>query len=486
MRAAAPFSPTRTKLVATIGPATATPARLREILEAGVDVCRLNFSHGKLEDHAAVLKEIRAWSQERQQSVAVLGDLCGPKIRLNEIVGGSVALETGATVQIARGSDAGTAERLTTSHPDLINEVEPGHRLYIDDGLVRLMVTDRRPDALFCTVRAGGIVSSRKGVNVPDTRLKAPALTEKDRRDALWALENGLDYVALSFVRRPADLDELLELLEAAPHERPGVIVKIEKFEALEHLDMLVRRSDGVMVARGDLGVEMDVWQVPLIQKAITARCREAGKPVIVATQMLQSMITSPSPTRAEVSDVANAILDSVDAVMLSAETAAGQFPLASVEMMGLVAQAAESHQRFDSSGGQTQIVDARHPRTSAIAQAAVQAALHLHARLVAAWTATGATVRLIARHRLPLPVVALTYDERVYRQLSLVYGTVPVLVPPISNPVEMSRALDDKLLERGLARAGDLIVVVTSTKPTQTGETDTVHIHRVSAPAGG
>jgi pyruvate kinase len=478
-----PYLTLQTKLVATIGPASQDPDTLDALLEAGVDVCRINFSHGELSDHARVVAHVRAWSARHDRAVAILGDLCGPKIRLLRVQGGRIELVTGQTVRFVRGTEAATPQQLTTTFTQFVDEVDVGQRIYIDDGLVRLLVVDRTPDELVCTCTHGGTVSDRKGINLPDTRLSVPALTDKDRRDLAWALEQGLDYVGLSFARQASDVLELRKLLEgAAP--RPGVLVKIEMVEALEHLDAIIELADAVMVARGDLGVQMDVWQVPLVQKALTARCRQAGKPIIIATQMLQSMVNSPSPTRAEVSDVANAILDSADAVMLSAETAAGHYPLQAVEMMGRIAQATEAYLlRSGPAESAPPGESPGNPRAAAIASAAVRAALRLDVHLLAVWTATGETVRLVAQHRPPMPVVGLTYDEAVWRKLSLVWGVIPIRVRPLDHPAEMGAALDERLLARGLARVGDLVVVVTSTRPTQPGETDTTLIHRVGRP---
>lgn len=468
-----------TKLVVTLGPACANPERLGILLDAGVDVCRLNFSHGELEDHQRMLDAVRTLARQRGLAIALLGDLCGPKIRLNAVRGGSLQLAAGQTVRIVPGQVECTAERLTTTHAGLARDLAAGQRVYIDDGLVRLRVTDRAGDDLVCTCTTGGTISGRKGVNLPDTTLAAPALTEKDRRDLDWAVGNELDYVALSFVRRPADLQEL----KTALRERDGhagVIVKIEKTEALDHLDALIAAADGLMLARGDLGVEMDIWRVPLVQKTVVARCQDAGVPVLIATQMLQSMVASPMPTRAEVSDVANAIFDATDAVMLSAETAVGRYPCEAVELVDRVAKSTEAYLRQHPRAGPAPSVAAGNRRASAIAQAAVQAALHLNAKLVAVWTATGETARLIARHRLPMPVTGLTYDERVYRRMALLYGVVPIRVEPLSHPARMAAVLDERLLERGLAERGDLVVVVTSTRPTTPGATDTTLVHRV------
>lgn len=475
----------RTKIVATLGPSTDDPARLSAVLEAGVDVCRLNFSHGSLEDHQRRLDAVRSWAGAHDRPIAIIGDLCGPKIRLNQVAGGTVELRRGDAVRFVRGEAACTADRFTTNYARFVDEVDVGQRIFIDDGLVRLLVTGREADGLTATCTAGGAVSSAKGVNLPDTPLSTPALTEKDRRDLAWAAEQGLDYVALSFVRRPEDVDELRRALAELGVEL-GVIIKIEKAEALSRLDELIARADGVMVARGDLGVEMDVWRVPLVQKELTARCRAAGRPVIIATQMLQSMIASPMPTRAEVCDVANAILDGADAVMLSGETAVGQYPELAVTIMDHVAQTTEAFQRGRPPVPLPAVPTEQGDSTAAIARAAVEAGLHLNARLVAAWTATGETVRLLAQHRLPMPVVGLTYDERVWRRLNLLHGVIPLRVEPLSNPADMARVLDGRLRERGLAGPGDLIIVVTSTRPRTPGGTDTTLVHRVGDAGSG
>lgn len=468
----------RTKVVATIGPATRAPERLADLIDSGVSVCRLNFSHGTLADHAQALRTIRMISESLKRPVAVLGDLCGPKIRLNTIAGGQVQLQAGQAVRFVRGTADCTDTTLTTNYPNLVDEVQAGDRILIDDGLVRLLVTDARDDELVCACTVGGAISSRKGVNLPDSAISVAALTEKDGQDARWALENDLDYLALSFVRRPEDVADLRKILGKSSHM--GVIVKIEKREALDHLDALIADSDGVMVARGDLGVEMDVWRVPLVQKDITLRARAAGIPVIIATQMLQSMVTNATPTRAEVSDIANAILDGADAIMLSAETASGEYPTLAVDMMDKVARVTEDYLRIHPLQRQPAVVSAASPTTSAIAHAAVQAAQDVNARLVAVWTATGATARMVAQHRLSIPVIGLTPDIRVFRRMALWYGVTPIRIEPTGNPAEMTLLLERRILQLGFARPGDLIVVVTSTRPTVPGATDTTLVHRI------
>lgn len=470
----------RTKIVATLGPASSSPERLRELFAAGLSVCRLNFSHGELSGHEQVLNTIRAVAAEQDRPIAVLGDLCGPKIRLQKTLGDNpFDLPTGQMISFARGNGECTPQRLYINYTRFLDEVDVGERIYIDDGLVRLLVLDRKADELVCQTKVGGKIQSRKGVNLPDSHLTLPALTDKDRVDAEWAASHGLEYLALSFARRPSDLQELRGLLAQLGSDI-HVIVKIEKTEALEHIEQFVAEANGIMVARGDLGVEMDVWRVPIIQKELVNRCRLAGKPVIVATQMLQSMIDNPTPTRAEVSDVANAILDHADAVMLSAETATGSFPVLAVEMMSQIASATEvfmgDHRPPAPSMGRDE--DLR--ITAAIANAAVQAATSLKAKLVATWSATGTTARFLSSHRLPVPIIGLTGDERVRRRMSLLHGVIPLRVEPLSNPVAMINVLDRRLQERGLVQYGDLIVVVTSTIPTVPKATNTVLVHRI------
>ena len=473
--------PVKTKLIATIGPACREPKILAELLNAGLDICRFNFSHGTLEEHGRVLDTIRALSAQRRQPITIIGDLCGPKIRLNRFANDeAVELCAGQTIRIARGDHECNAGEFTTSYTPFVDEVPVGHRVLIDDGLIRLLVTEQRTDVLLCSCTVGGRVSSRKGINLPDTRLSVPALSDKDLRDLDWAIENDLDYIALSFVRTPADLDQLRQAI-ARRNGDLRVIVKIEKTEALEHLDELVAGCDGLLVARGDLGVEMDVWQVPLVQKALTRRCRMAGVPVIIATQMLQSMVEHPMPTRAEVSDVANAILDAADAVMLSAETAVGRHPAHAVDIMNKVAAVTEAYLAIAPPLTPPPPQPAAALNSpEAISHAAAEAAVKLKARLVAVWTATGNTVRLVARHRLSVPVVGLTWDPRVARRINLLYGVIPIHIEPTPEPEPMFRVLDARLTELGLAQRGDLIVIVTSTRPNLPGGTNAMFVHVV------
>lgn len=473
--------PMKTKIVATLGPASDPPDVLDDILSNGVSVCRLNFSHGTHEEHGRRLAAVRAWAAANNRPTAILGDLCGPKIRLNTVTDEPIRIGIGDPVRFERGDAPCTAERLTTTYAPLIDEVALGHRIYIDDGIVRLLVVEKERDALVCTVTAGGALRSRKGVNLPDTDLSVPSLTQQDRIDAAWAIEAGVDFLALSFVRRAADLHELRALLGDAA-KRIHLVAKVEKVEALDEIEAIIDAADGIMVARGDLGVEMDVWRVPLVQKELIAKCRAVGKPVIVATQMLQSMVAAAMPTRAEVSDVANAIMDGADAVMLSAESAAGKYPKQSVDIMQRVAHATEAYLEEHEEARLAANLLPHTGTTAALARATLQAALQLDARVVAAWTASGETVRLLARHRAPVPIVGLTYSEHVYRRLNLLYGVIPIRVVPAEHPAEMASQLDAELLARGLAERGDAVVVITATDPQTPGATDTIHVHRVGA----
>jgi len=468
----------KTKLIATVGPACRNPAILAEMISLGVDVFRFNFSHGTLQEHMETLRHIRRLAEEQRRPVATLGDLCGPKIRLGAIAGGECELIAGRTVAFVREPVKGTSERLWCSYPAFVDETQPGHRVLIDDGRVRLRAISKTGDALLCTCEVGGLVSDHKGINLPDTHITAPALTNKDLADLVWAIENRFDYIALSFVRDPKDIRDLRGRLEVQdPQMR--IIAKIEKPQAVEHIDAIIDLADGIMVARGDLGVEMDLARVPLVQKEITLRAQRAGKPVIIATQMLQSMIESPSPTRAEVSDAANAILDGADALMLSAESSIGKYPVKAVRQLRAVAEETESFgRRYDDQLGVNQA--SRMPVETAILHGASIITRELRPTLVAIWTDSGQTAVMLSKHRLPVPIVALTPSERCYRQLALSYGVVPILHQRTEGFVRMLADLDHVLIERQLARHGDRIIIADDAHPDVPGETDALYIHVV------
>lgn len=476
----------RTKVVATVGPACRDRAMLTALIDEGVDVFRLNFSHGTLDDHAAALAGIRAAADARGATVAILGDLCGPKIRLQEVEGDAVDIADGASIAIEAGTAACTAERLCTTFDGLVDDVRPGHRVLIDDGQIRLRAAEKHGRRLICTCETGGTIRSRKGVNLPDTAISMPSLTDKDRADLAWAAKHDLDYIALSFVRRGDDLRQLRDAMRE--HASPMRIVsKIERPEAVDRLDEIIGESDVVLVARGDLGVEMDVSSVPLIQKDITRRGALAGKPVIVATQMLQSMVESPTPTRAEVSDVANAILDGADAVMLSAETSVGRYPIEALRVIRGIATETEAFLARSHADSTPRVGPDALRVASAVAHGAAIIAEELNARLVAVWSQTGNTVRLLSKRRLGRTIVGLTPDPRVCRWMAMYYGVQPVLLDHDGDNVRMIAEVDRALTERELADAGDLALIISGTKLCQPGATNTLLVHRVgSADADG
>ncbi|HSW45565.1 MAG TPA: pyruvate kinase [Phycisphaerae bacterium] len=470
----------KTKLVATVGPACSSDEMIGRFIDAGVNVFRLNFSHGTLDDHQASLDRIRRMATRRQAMIAVLGDLCGPKIRLGRIAGGRCELQPGREITFQRQPTEGTPQRLWCRYPALIDDVEVGHRVLIDDGSILLRATRKQADELICECEIGGTISDHKGINLPDSKVSAPSLTDKDLADLDWVIRHELDLVALSFVRRPDDLRRLREVLDSHG-SRIRTIAKIEKPEALDHLDAIIQLADGVMVARGDLGVEMDLARVPIVQKEIALHCQRSGKPVIIATQMLQSMINSPVPTRAEVSDVANAILDRADAVMLSGETAVGRYP---VEAATHIRRIAEQTERFTNRFGDELGTNrgANVPVASAILRGTSVVAADLEPPVVAVWTLSGQTAILLSKHRLAAPIVALAADEGICRQLAFCYGVIPIFLPRADDFQAQLRQLDELLVRRGLARTEDQILIVGDTHPDIPGETDTLLIHVVGS----
>ncbi len=462
----------RTKIVCTLGPATSSEPAIEALIKAGMDVVRLNFSHGQREEHRATIRLVRRIAAKLGRRVAILQDLCGPKIRLGVLPEGGVTIRRGDTVTLTGGPAAGDAV-LPVSYPYLAEDVHPGDPILLADGLVALRVTAIEGKLVRCHVEVGGTLSSHKGVNLPGSSLRIPALTGKDRADLSVGLEEGVDFVALSFVRSEDDLTPALEIL-ASERNRPMLIAKIEKPEAVKRLDAILGRVDGVMVARGDLGVELPVEQVPLIQKSIIRAAVLAAKPVITATQMLRSMVASPRPTRAEASDVANAILDGTDAVMLSEETAIGQFPVEAVQMLDKIARAVEpaiDPERF--------LV--RQPGASlrevpdAIGHAACWLARDTGATAIVASTASGATARLVARFRPVVPVIGLTPNGQVARQLCLSWGVIPALSPPFDTTDAMIGAARSWLLEHQMAGPGDTVILTAGIPVNVRGTTNMV-----------
>ena len=454
----------RTKIVATMGPACSSVELLYALFQAGVDVCRLNFSHGTLDEHLLMLRNIREAAVRWDQPIAVLGDLGGPKIRLGKVAEGNGAggmlLGTGDELRIQRQPCVGESGRVSTTYPHFVDDVQIGHRVLVEDGLLRFVCTDKNYNELRCQCLAGGTLKSSKGINLPNTQVNVPSLTDRDWECTDWAIANDLDYLALSFVRKAEDLQLLREHL-VNKLANIHLIAKIEKAEALREIEAVIEQCDGLMVARGDLGVEVDLAKVPIIQKDLIRRCRSAGKPVIVATQMLQSMIEHPSPTRAEVSDVANAIFDGTDAVMLSGETSVGKFPAGAALVMAHIAEETEAYLTDNAPSGEPELKLKTMPLSAAVAKGVWQIVHDLKAALVVVWSQTGATARIFSKLRFPVPIVALSSDHRALRRMALHYGVIP---QELSTPDDMTSLVDriDGLVqERKFAEPGSRIVIV-------------------------
>jgi pyruvate kinase len=448
----------RTRIVSTVGPATASPETLRSLLEAGTDVVRLNFSHGTREGHGRVVETVRAIERDLGRPVAVLQDLAGPRVRVGEIAGGEAVLRPGDRFVLTARGVPGSADAVSVTHAGLPDDVRRGDEIFLSDGTIGLVVDAVEGRDVVCRVTAGGTLLSHKGVNVPGRALGVPALTERDRADLAYGVEHGVDFVGLSFVRDEREVEEARRLVAAAGGAA-GIVAKIEKRAALERIDAIVAAADAVMVARGDLGVELPIEDVPGTQKALIALCNRAARPVITATQMLESMVRSARPTRAEATDVANAILDGTDAVMLSAETASGEHPVASVETMSRLAVAAE--RLFDRSAHERRLAGKATPTAEeAIARAACAAADDVGAAAVVPFTQSGTTARLVVRQRPAQPVLALSPDAATRRRLSLVWGVRAVEAPALERIDEVEREAVRAALAVGAARAGDRIVI--------------------------
>ena len=473
-----------TKILTTLGPATADVDTLARFFQLGVRVCRINFSHGELDSHHAMLQNVRSAAKHVGASIAVLGDLCGPKIRVDEVEDqddtGGMPIKEGQTLVIQRQKVLGGNGRVSSSYEHLVDDAEVGDRILIEDGLLQFQVVEKHVDEIACRTIVGGVIKTRKGINLPDTDVRIPAVTEYDRKCVDWAIEHQLDYLALSFVRRPADLIDLRSYLTER-HCDVDLIAKIEKPEALSCIDEIIEACDGLMVARGDLGVEMDLAKVPVIQKELIRECQIAGKPVIVATQMLQSMIDQATPTRAEVSDVANAAFDGADAVMLSGETSVGEYPIEAVTTMAHVLSEAESYmyKRFGASSDPTMQVKSE-PHYAAIARGVSQLIHDLDIKLVALWSQSGTTARIFAKHRFTVPILALSSDERALRQMSLHYGVVPQMMDPNDRMSDLLLELDRIVQDRKLANVGDRLVMVSSSSLGTPGMTNSILLHVV------
>ncbi len=435
----------------------------------------MNFSHGSHSNHKQVYDLIRAASEEAGRAVGIIADLQGPKIRLGTFAGGPVEWRTGDTVRITVEDVAGTHERVSTTYKGLAKDAKPGDRLLVDDGKVGLVVKDVEGPDVVCEVTEGGPVSNNKGVSLPGMDVSVPALSEKDTQDLEFALELGVDFVALSFVRSPADIDLVHQVMDRVGKGRVPVIAKLEKPEAVSNLEAIVLAFDGLMVARGDLGVELPLEQVPLVQKRAIQIARENAKPVIVATQMLDSMVNNSRPTRAEASDVANAVLDGADAVMLSGETSVGRYPIETVQTMSRIVQAVEAEM--------PSVPPLSHvPRTKrgVISYAARDIGERLNAKALVAFTQSGDTVRRLARLHTRLPLLAFTPLESVRRQLSMTWGTTARLVAQVDSTDRMIEQVDHAMLETGRYQRGDLVVIVAGSPPGTVGSTNLIRVHRL------
>ena len=468
----------RAKIVCTLGPATSSAEQITALVEAGMDVARLNFSHGEHADHAASYRHVREASDKVGRAVAVLADLQGPKIRLGRFADGPVVWETGSRVCITVDDVEGTAERVSTTYKNLANDVRVGDRLLVDDGNLALTVAEVDGNDVWCVVLEGGKVSNNKGLSLPGVAVSVPALSEKDAEDLRFALSLSVDFVALSFVRSPADAELVREIMRQEDVEVP-VIAKLEKPEAVENLEAIVEAFDGVMVARGDLGVELPLEQVPLVQKKAVQAARERTKPVIVATQMLESMITNSRPTRAEASDVANAVLDGADAVMLSGETSVGKYPIAAVRTMVRIIDAVES-----SDASVPALVRPSRSRSGAIVRAAKDVGEALSVSALATFTQTGETARRLSSLHTRLPILAFTIDPAVRSRLALSWGVETFLVPMVEHTDDMVRQVDFSLLSIGRMREGERVVVVAGSPPNTVGSTNLVRVHEIGTDA--
>src|SRR6202165_3486643 len=472
------------KMVCTIGPASRSPRMIDRLLRAGMDVARLNFSHGTHEEHAKNISMLRAAAVEHEKPIAILADLQGPKIRTGPLAGGGpVLLRTGQRFVITTARILGDSTRVNTTFTPLPREVHRGDRILLSDGLIELRVEKVSGRNVICEVVNGGALGQNKGINLPGIKLRVPALTPKDRADLIFALKHGADYIAVSFVRRPEDVLLAKQLIRRAGRDAP-VISKLEKPEAIENLDAILRAADGVMVARGDLGVEMNPERVPVVQKMIIARAREFRRPVITATQMLESMTENPRPTRAEASDVANAIFDGTDVVMLSGETASGRYPREAVAMMSRIILEAEASIAQLPPAARRRREDHRYSVAETICESIAHAAEDLPMRAIAVFTESGNTARMLSKHRPKVRIYAFSRKPEVCNRMNTLWGVHPVHRDQWESAEEMLRTAEKELLPKGLLRIGDVLGLVAGTKLTS-GATNFMRLHTVGESDG-
>ena len=467
----------RAKIVATLGPATSTYDSIRAIIEAGVDVARMNLSHGSYDVHEEIYRTVRKVAADLDKPVGIFVDLQGPKIRLEKFVAGPHMLEKGDVFKITINDVEGTKDICGTTFKGLCGDVKVGDHLLIDDGKVTLRATDVTKDTVTTVVEVAGYVSNNKGINLPGVAVNVPALSEKDEDDLRWGIRLGVDMIALSFVRNASDIIRVHEIMNEEGKTLP-VIAKIEKPQAVEALEEIIDAFDGIMVARGDLGVELPFEDVPLVQKRAVELARRWAKPVIVATQMLETMIENSRPTRAEASDVANAILDGADAVMLSGETSVGKYPVETVQAMARIIESTEDN-------GLDRIPDLGtrpHTHSGAVSLAAVEIAELLGSKYVCVFTESGDSLRRVSRLRSAVPTLAFTPSETVRNRLSLVWGAQTYLVAPVNHTDEMMNQVDELVLATGKAKIGEEVVVVAGTPPGVPGSTNTLRVHKLGS----
>jgi pyruvate kinase len=467
--------------VCTLGPATSSLERVRELVNAGMDVARLNLSHGGYDEHESVYRHVRQAADEAGHGVGVFVDLQGPKIRLSTFKEGSARIQSGQSFTITTREVPGNNEIAGTTYAGLPGDVGPGDQILIDDGKVRLRVTAVEGQDVHTTVVVGGRISNHKGINLPGVPVSVPAMSEKDIADLRWGLRLGVDFVALSFVRNARDAEDVRQVMREEGLLVP-VIAKIEKPQAIDNLDEVVKAFDGFMVARGDLGVECPLEDVPFLQKQVVDKARRNAKPVIVATQMLESMISAPAPTRAEASDVANAVLDGADAVMLSGETSVGEYPIETVQTMARIIASTEGHALASMAAIDWQ------PRTKGgiIAKAAAEVAERVGASYLVAFTQSGDSARRLARYRGSIPVLAFTPEAAVRSQLSMTWGVETFQTVAVQHTDEMVRQVDEQLLAIGRVQEGDLVVIIAGSPPGIPGSTNALRVHRMGDAING
>ncbi|GGC93636.1 pyruvate kinase [Thalassobacillus devorans] len=469
----------KTKIVSTIGPASEQVETLTKLIEAGLNVARLNFSHGDYEEHGQRIKNIREAASKAGKNIAILLDTKGPEIRTGVMKDGGVKLEQGSTLYVSMEEVEGTSERISVTYPGLINDVHPGSKILLDDGLIELQVEEINTENkdIKTTVLNSGLLKTKKGVNVPNVSVNLPGITDKDAQDIEFGIEQNVDFIAASFVRRASDVLEIRELLEKHDATHIQIIPKIENQEGVDNIDEILAASDGLMVARGDLGVEIPAEDVPLVQKKLIRKCNQVGKPVITATQMLDSMERNPRPTRAEASDVANAIFDGTDAIMLSGETAAGNYPVEAVQTMNNIAKKTETGLDYKA------ILQERSKTsdmtiTDAISQSVTHTAINLSVNAVVAPTESGHTARMISKYRPKAPIVAITSNERVLRQLSLVWGVHGVLGKRAATTDDMLGEAIDRGLASGVVNRGDRVIITAGVPVGESGTTNLMKVH--------